>query len=261
VAGWANEIGANFLTGIQTGWLNFNNWWNTTQADVDARFMAMIAGWADYGWSLIASFIAGMQAQWDQVVGWLRRLRDHLPASPAKEGPLAEPVSWETYLFGDLGTTIEKIVNAVTGLVGTIWSTLTGEKQTVDLSTALAASLTTSLQPLLDPLTGETGLFARLSAAIEALNTNLALALPGFQALALAFNPQGTGVVPVGPLQAGQQVIVQGPLIQYPIVDNEARLQQLLAETQRTLVDLFDVGLTGAESQDVNTPHGFTREP
>jgi TP901 family phage tail tape measure protein len=261
VAGWANEIGANFLTGIQTGWLNFNNWWNTTQADVDARFMAMIAGWADYGWSLIASFIAGMQAQWDQVVGWLRRLRDHLPASPAQEGPLSEPVSWETYLFGDLGTTIEKIVNAVTGLVGTIWSTLTGEKQTVDLSTALAASLTTSLQPLLDPLTGETGLFARLSAAIEALNTNLALALPGFQALALAFNPQGTGVVPVGPLQAGQQVIVQGPLIQYPIVDNEARLQQLLAETQQTLVDLFEVGLTGAESQDVNTPHGFTREP
>lgn len=65
--------------------------------------------WFSAGRSWIQALINGMRAMEDDLVGYLAHISALLPHSPADEGPLSEPVNWDSYLTAGLGNAVSSI--------------------------------------------------------------------------------------------------------------------------------------------------------
>lgn len=72
-----------------------------------------------YGYSIGAQFAAGLNASLSLVAGAAASLRNLMPSSPAKEGPLSKPISWQ-YILDDLEDTMGRLPGAARrGMQGT----------------------------------------------------------------------------------------------------------------------------------------------
>lgn len=81
-----------------------------------ARAFAMDSAWFSAGWSWIDRLVFGMTSNEGALTRYLQHIRDLLPSSPAKTGPLSKPVNWDSYLATGLDDASLTLSNALGGI-------------------------------------------------------------------------------------------------------------------------------------------------